>query len=147
MQKKLLLTLLFTVSSAAIGATQCTTSGRINNQPLYYYTSYLGNYSINLEPTVTAIANGTAGPGYPYYASTWRSACPKHIPGSRGTCFEYTVYPNANNFNPDLMPALRNVTGGYANRGSVRIITDQAHKFYVYTTDHYRSFCGPYAIK
>ena len=57
-------------------------------------------------------------------------------------------YPEtSNNFSPNnIMQQIEQYTDGKPNRGEVRVITDNARANYVYTTDHERTFCGPYAI-
>ena len=126
-------------------ANACTHSSLLSNTPLYFYHHYLGIYNIYLAPTLTAIDNGDSGRGYPYYKKRWRGKCPHHLRGKK--CVEFTVYPNNDNFSPrGIMKKIKKYTHGKRNRGEVRIITNYAETKYVYTTNHEKKFCGPYAL-
>lgn len=128
--------------------TVCTSSPTILSVPLKFYSHPIGTYTIFLSDTLTAIADGQADEnGYekPYYAKSWDGACPSGLNGDG--CREYTVYPDKTNFAPgDIMKKIEEHNNGNPNRGEVRIITDNSESNYVYTTDHERTFCGPYPV-
>lgn len=128
----------------------CTASSSIPNVPLFFYSNPLGTYNISLSNTLTAIANGSAdngGNSAPYFAKTWRGACPGGLQGNDGTCNEYTIYPNDTNFSPSgIMEKIEQDNNNRPNRGEVRVLTDSSETHYVYTTDHEKTFCGPYAM-
>jgi hypothetical protein len=115
---------------------------------LHFFEYDLGQYTINLTHTLNAIKNDNAGSSKPYYKKTWYGDCPGGLSGSAGSCVEYTVYPNADNFSPgDIMQKIEQHTDdGSPNRGEVRILTNADQTEYVYTVDHERTFCGPYSL-
>ena len=136
------------------GATDCSNALVLQNVPQTfmdrdYHSHALGNYTISLISTLHDIADGAANSnGYqiPDYKKPWTGACPS---GLSGACFEFTVYPGAAqaNFSPNnIMQKIEQYTSGHPNRGEVRIITDAAETHYVYSTDHERTFCGPYLV-
>ena len=129
----------------------CTDSKMLTNIPQSYFQNYLGVYSINLAPTLAAIASGEAdqgGDNIPYYAKQWTGSCPGGLEGEVGSCKEYTVYPTNQNFSPaGIMQKIEQYTsGGEPNRGEVRILTNASETQYVYTTDHEVEYCGPYNL-
>lgn len=144
MKKLVCLLLLFTMLSSFA----CTSSLRIPHSNIYFYNHFLGSYTINLNPTLTAIENGSAGRGNPFYQKKWRGRCPSRLKGKIGSCIEYTVYPNNTNFAPSgIMQKIKQYTNDRPNRGEVRILTNASGTQYVYTTDHENTFCGPYELK
>ena len=136
------------LSVSTFSFADCSQSQTLLNVPLFFYTSSLGTYNIALTDTLTAIANGTADKNAgesPYYEKDWTGDCPGGLSGSN--CNEYTVYPDSTNFTPgDIMVKIEKYTSGLPNRGEVRILTDNSETQYVYTTDHEKTFCGPYPI-
>ena len=137
----------FTIATAFA---DCSPSSTLSNVPLFFYDNPLGTYTINLNNTLTAIANGSAdqgGDSAPYFEKTWKGSCPGGLQGDNGSCNEYTVYPNDTNFSPSgIMEKIKQDNNNKPNRGEVRIITDNAEANYVYTTDHEKTFCGPYPV-
>lgn len=123
----------------------CTSSHMVTQVPLFFFEHSLGVYDVNLEPTLAAIADGSADNGRkPYYGKMWEGSCPSLMVGQ---CHEYTVYPNDQNFQPaGIMGQIKQYTNGEENRGEVRVITNADETQYVYTTDHEKTFCGPYHI-
>ncbi len=124
---------------------QCSADAVIQDVHMYFFKHYLGIYRIDLSSTLSAVADGNDHSGYPYYEKTWMGKCPH---GLRGACIEFTVYPNNTNFSPaGIMRKIKKYThDGQPNRGEVRVITNSAQSRYVYTTNHERTFCGPYPV-
>lgn len=125
----------------------------LTDAPLKFYSHYLGSYNISLANTLSAV-DGQDHPGYPYYEKIWHGKCPDHM-GSRNSCIEFTVYPAMKNFNSvtyqtppknNIMWWIEHYNDGNPDRGEVRIITDSSESQYVYTTDHEKTFCGPYPV-
>lgn len=132
-------------------AMACTSSSVLSQIPItfhyHHHAHYLGLYRINLKPTLTAIKDRNALPGFPFYKKHWWGRCPRAMDGD-GQCIEFTVYPDNFNFSPDgIMKKIEKYTEHhYPNRGEVRILTNATMTKYVYTTDHEGKFCGPYKI-
>lgn len=124
----------------------CTSALTLYDVPLKFYAQPLGSFTIRLSPTLSAIRNKTAAGGKPYYKKQWRGPCPGGLSGGIGQCVEYTVYPSAVNFTPDLMPYVKKYNHGRANRATVRILTNPSGTKYIYTTNHEKTFCGPYSV-
>jgi hypothetical protein len=133
--------------------TKCSSSGEDDNQPMYFYWHYLGQFDVHLNPTLQAIRDGSAGSGMPYYEKPWtgsiKSLCPN------GGCTEWTVYPSTTNFTDLGLPGTniqaliqKFIHHGYPSRGQARIITYKSvlGTQYVYTTDHEATYCGPYFL-
>ena len=132
-----------------ITAAACTRSTELPDVPIIFHyqhhTHYLGFYLINLAPTLSAIENDSANAGPPYFKKKWYGKCPRQLHAKK--CFEFTVYPDANNFTPEsIMQRIEKYTHGKPNRGEVRVMTNKAETKYIYTTNHYRKFCGPYQL-
>lgn len=139
-------TFLFVVSlSASAMANTCSALQTLVNQDLHFFQYDLGNYTIYLSPTLTAIVNHQTNPSEPYFEKPWLGACPVNL-GTADTCTEFTVYPNSTNFSPDPMEKIKADNHGNPDRGEVRILTNQSMTQYVYTTDHEATFCGPYPL-
>lgn len=132
---------LFVMQAAA-----CTDALTLNDVSLIFFDQPLGSYTIRLAPTLSAIKNKSAGSGKPFYKKAWWGPCPGGLSGAAGQCIEYTVYPNAENFTPDLMPVIKQYNHGKPNRAEVRVLTDPGGSHYIYTTDHEHTFCGPYSL-
>ena len=134
------------------GPVFCAAGTDAPHQLLYFFDHELGYYNVHLSPTLIAIRGNAVQSGntYPYFAKPWRGPIQTLCP--QGGCYEFTVYPNQQNFTNsndphiDIMQEIMKITGQHPNRGMVRIITDQEFKHYVYTTDHESSFCGPYNL-
>ena len=128
----------------------CTSSHVIPQVSVNFYDNPLGVYTIDLGPTLAAIASGQAdnqGDVIPYFEKKWTGECPGGLEGGKDSCREYTVYPNDQNFSPaGIMDQIKAVNHGEPNRGEVRILTNASETQYAYTTDHEAEFCGPYNI-
>ncbi len=130
--------------------TQCFASGEDKNQAIYFFTHYLGQFDVHLNPTLNAIRSGQANNEPPYYKKPWRGKISNLCP--QGGCIEWTVYPNKINFtdikdpNINIEDLIRKYTR-IDNRGETRIITNAQQTKYIYTTDHESTFCGPYSLK
>ncbi|OGT49483.1 MAG: hypothetical protein A3E82_04575 [Gammaproteobacteria bacterium RIFCSPHIGHO2_12_FULL_38_11] len=136
-----LLGLIFLITGVTFS---CTKSETLRNIPLFFYSHPLGIYNIYLNPTLSTIENHDSDRGYPYYKKKWYGKCPNHL--GREKCFEFTVYPNNTNFSPNPMEKIKKYTHGESNRGEVRILTNKLETKYVYTINHEKKFCGPYAL-
>ena len=144
----LLLSAATALLTATMAAADCSNQPILPNETLYFYHHSIGTYTINLNPTLQAIADGQDHSGYPYFEKTWTGSCPAGLDGNNDTCIEFTVYPDGTNFSPtDIMNKIEKYTHGKPNRGEVRVISDSSETQYVYTTDHENTFCGPYAVQ
>jgi hypothetical protein len=131
------------IASSVLLACKIATAGCSSS----FYQNPLGSYTIQLQSTMNAIQSGDDESGYPYYEKTWRGPCPGGLDGSDDNCVEFTVYPTKSNFAPgNIMHKIEQYTHGRRNRGEVRIITNSDQTQYVYTTNHEKTFCGPYAV-
>lgn len=139
------------IASSSNAITSCAYGPDDPHQVIYFYDHPLGVYNVHLGPTLAAIHNSAlqAGNTYPFYAKPWFGPIANLCPN--GGCYEFTVYPNRENFtneedpNIDIFQEIVKIFG-QPNRGEVRVITDHDLKHYVYTTDHETTFCGPYAL-
>jgi len=132
------------VTVSASPAINCSNALQFQNVSLYFFSHFLGFYTINFEPTLRAIANGQTTSGMPFFQKVWEGQCPEHFSSSQ--CWEFTVEPGPDNFSPDPMPLIKQYNDGKADRGPVRVITDHDKKMYVITVDHEVNFCGPYPM-
>lgn len=134
-------------SLAIFAQTNCSNTGFDNNQNIYFYDTLLGSYNVNFKITLNAIENHGTSPQIPYSEKTWTGSCPGGLTGPSGSCKEYTVYPNDQNFSPSgMMDKIKKLNHNQTDRGAVRILTDKSGTHYAYTTDHEETFCGPYSF-
>jgi hypothetical protein len=134
------------LSGASFAAAACIDSTTLPDQTIYFYTHKLGIYTVDLQPTLSAIENNQAGPGIPYVQKPWLGNCPYKLSNSN-TCTEYTIYPNDTNFSPSgIMGKIKRHWHGKPNRGEVRVLVNASQTQYDYTIDHETTFCGPYPM-
>jgi hypothetical protein len=141
----IIVVILMSCHGVGLALTKCANGSVISDQPILFFQHEIGSYNIQLASTLSAIKSGNANQKEPYFKKKFNT-CPG-LKNYGNACIEYTVYPNDNNFQPsDIMQTIKKYNNNNENRGSVRIITDTNAEQYVYTADHYATFCGPYKL-